>query len=471
MSDTDIAGLSLEDAARAIAARQLSSVEATTACLDRLQGIGADLNVVAGLDRQAALDAAAAADADLAANGPLGPLHGVPLAHKDMYYRAGRESGCGTAVRQGFIPNVTSTALTRLDQAGALDIARLNMVEFALGTSGHNSFTGDVKNPWNPAHVTGGSSSGSGAAVAARTIYAALGSDTGGSIRLPAACCGVVGLKPTMGRVSRYAAMPLCTTFDTVGPLTRTVRDAALMLSVLAGHDPRDPASVDRPVPDYLASVEAGVAGLRIAVPGNFFFDTASPDLRALLDAAIDQFTRLGAEIVEVTIPRIELANPLTTLIIVAEAAALHRQRLTTRRDDYGTQTLTRMLPGLMVPTADYIDALNLRYTVLAAFNEAVFSKADMLFAPTVPVPVPSFDEMGEVGSAGFMAAIGAIGHCTRPFNYLGLPAISVPVGFATNGLPAAFQLAGKPFDEARLLQAARAYERETKCTDQAPDL
>ena len=467
----DVAAMSLEAVATAIAARQVSSVEATTACLDRLAGIGASLNAVAGMDREAALAAAAAADAELAADGPRGPLHGVPLAHKDMYYRAGRESGCGSAIRRGFVPDVTATALSRLDAAGALDVARLNMVEFALGTTGHNSFSGDVKNPWNPDHVTGGSSSGSGAAVAARAVYGALGSDTGGSIRLPAACCGVVGLKPTTGRVSRYATMPLCTTFDTVGPLTRTVRDAAIMLGVLAGHDPNDPTTVDRPVPDYLATIEDGVAGLRIAVPRNFFFDTATPVVRAVLDAAIGQFTRLGAEIVDVKIPDIEIANPLTTLIIITEAAAIHRQWLTTRRAEYGTQTLTRMLPGLLVPAADYIDALNLRHTVLAAFNDAVFAKADLIFTPTVPVPVPSFASMGEVGSDQFMAAIVAIGHCTRPFNYLGIPAISVPAGFSETNLPVAFQLAGRPFDEARVLRAARAYERETGSTDLAPDL
>ena len=470
MTDAGVAGLSLEAAARAIATRELSSVEVTTACLDRLDTAGPALNLVAGMDRQAALAAAAAADADLAA-GPRGPLHGVPLAHKDMYYRAGRESACGSAVRAGFVPDVTAAALSKLDRAGALDIARLNMVEFALGTTGHNSHSGDVKNPWNPAHVTGGSSSGSGAAVGARAVYGALGSDTGGSIRLPAACCGVVGIKPSTGRVSRFGAMPLCTSLDTVGPLARTVRDAAILLGIIAGHDPRDPITVDRPVPDYLAAIEGGVAGTRIAVPENFFFDPATDDVRAVLDQAIRTFERLGATIIRVTIPRIENANALTTLIIVAEAAALHRRWLATRLDDYGAQTLARMLPGLMIPAADYIDALNLRHTVLAAFNDAVFTHADLLFTPTIPVPVPSFAAMGQPGSDAFMATVVAIGHCTRPFNYMGLPAISVPAGFAGNGLPVAFQLAGRPFAEALILQAARAFERETACTDPAPNL
>ncbi|MHA1566128.1 MAG: amidase, partial [Alphaproteobacteria bacterium] len=238
-----------------------------------------------------------------------------------------------------------------------------------------------------------------------------------------------------------------------------------------AGHDPLDPATIDRPVPDYLAAIEDGVAGLRIAVPENFFFDPVTDDVRTVLDTAIATFERLGATIVRVTIPRIEIAIALTTLIIVAEAAALHRPWLTTRADDYGVQTLTRMLPGLMITAADYIEALNLRYTVLAAFSDAVFGQADLLFAPTIPVPVPSFGEMGEPGSDPFMAAIVAIGHCTRPFNFMGLPTISVPAGFSTNGLPVAFQLAGRPFAEAPILQAARAYEREHGWSGSAPDL
>jgi aspartyl-tRNA(Asn)/glutamyl-tRNA(Gln) amidotransferase subunit A len=388
-----------------------------------------------------------------------------------MYYRAGRKSGCGSALRAGFTPDHTATALVRLDAAGALDIARLNMVEFALGTTGHNSHTGNVLNPWNPEYVTGGSSSGSGAAVAARAVFGALGSDTGGSVRIPASCCGIVGLKPSMGRVSRYGTMPLCTSFDTVGPLTRTVRDAAIMLNQLAGFDTKDPTTLDRPVPDYLDGIEDGIKGLKIAIPENFFFDTITDDIAERLDASVAVVERMGAEILPVTIPQIELSNPMTTLIVLTEAATLHREWLASRQDDYGTQTLARMLPGLLVPAADYIDALNLRRTILDEFSDAVFQRADMLFAPSVPSPVPSYAEMGEAGSESFMAAIFAVGYCTRPFNYMGLPTISIPAGFDRNDMPTGFQLAGRPFDEATILRAARSYERETGCTDRAPNI
>ena len=247
---TDLAGLSLSEVAAAIATRRISSLEATQACLDALDQAGPALNCVAGVDHEAALAAAAAADEELAAGRVRGPLHGVPLAHKDMFYRAGRPAACGSRILADFVPDHTASVLARLDAAGALDVAQLNMVEFALGTTGHNEITGDVRNPWNPAHIPGGSSSGPGAAVAARAVFGALGSDTGGSIRLPAACCGLVGIKPSYGLVSRHGALPLSFTLDHVGPLTRTVGDCAMLLQAIAGHDPRDPTTAARPVPD-----------------------------------------------------------------------------------------------------------------------------------------------------------------------------------------------------------------------------
>ncbi|RMD65400.1 MAG: amidase, partial [Alphaproteobacteria bacterium] len=249
MGDEALADLGLVEAARGIVARQFSSLELTEACLARIARIGPALNCIAAIDPDAARHAARAADDELAAGRIRGPLHGVPLAHKDMFYRAGRRSACGSRILADFIPEVTAHVLTRLDAAGALDIAQLNMVEFALGTTGHNEITGTPRNPWNPAHIPGGSSSGSAVAVAARLVFAALGSDTGGSIRLPAACCGLIGLKPTYGRVSRFGVMPLSFTLDHIGPLARTVADAAWILQVIAGPDPADPTSSPQPVP------------------------------------------------------------------------------------------------------------------------------------------------------------------------------------------------------------------------------
>lgn len=471
MSAGDPALWSLTELADAIRARRISSLEATEACLARIERHGARLNAIAGIDPADARAQARRADEDLAAGHLRGPLHGVPLAHKDMYYRKGRPCAHGSRIRADFVPDHTATALERLDAAGALDIARLNMVEFALGVTGHNDITGTPRNPWNEAHVPGGSSSGSGVAVAARLVPAALGSDTGGSIRLPAACCGVVGLKPTYGRISRHGAMPLSFSLDTIGPLTRTVEDAALLLQVMAGHDPMDPLSADEPVPDYRAGIADGVRGLRIAVPENYLYDPVTDEIRALMDQSLEVFRSLGATIVPVTIARIEAANDLTILIIACEGASFHAKWLRERAQDYGRYTIARFLNGMLYPAVHYIEALRARRAMLEAFAEAVFERADLLHVPTLPYPVPTIEESDLAANPGFIEYIGIFGHCVRPFNLLGLPSLSLPAGLTASGLPSAFQLVGRPFDEATVLRAGRAYERETQITDQAPPL
>jgi aspartyl-tRNA(Asn)/glutamyl-tRNA(Gln) amidotransferase subunit A len=464
--------MGVAELAAAISERRVSAYEATQACLEFLAQAGPQLNCVARCDPEIALDAARKADSELAAGHRRGPLHGVPLAHKDMYYRAGRISACGSRILADFRPETTSTALTRLDRAGALDIARLSMVEFALGTTGHNEITGTPRNPWNRDYITGGSSSGPGAAVAARLVPAALGSDTGGSIRLPAACCGLVGLKPTYGRVSRHGAMPLSFTLDCVGPLTRDVTDTALILQAIAGRDPQDPTSSARPVPDYMAALEAGVKGLRVGVPETYFYDTTEPEVARIVRRSLEVYREIGAEIVPVTLPgSLQHANPLTMLIIAVEGAAFHGRWLRERPDDYGAQTLARLLPGLFLPAPRYIDALSLRRKLLQEFTEAVFERADVLHTPMFPKALPTIAESDLAANPDFGAYIAATGHCSRPVNFMGLPAISVPAGFTEKGLPCSFQLIGPPFDEAGLLRAARAYERETDWSRQAPSL
>ena len=463
--------LSLTAVAALIAKRQVSVTEVTIASVARLQTHGDTLGCVAGLDVETALAAAAQADAELAVGHVRGPLHGVPLAHKDMFYRTGRVSACGSRIRADFVPDVTATVLTRLDQAGALDIARLNMVEFALGPTGHNEITGTPRNPWNREYITGGSSSGPASAVAARLVYGSLGSDTGGSIRIPASCCGLVGIKPTHGRVSRYGTLGLSFSLDQVGPLARTVADCALLLEMIAGRDPKDATTSECPVPCYKSALERGVRGLRIAVPQNYFYDPVSDDVRARLEESLDVYRRLGADIVPVTIPSIEFANPLVTLIIAVEGAALHARFLRERPGDYGKQTLGRLLPGLLFPATQYIDALNLRRTLTGRFADAVFEHADILHLPVIPMPVPIIVESDMAANPGFSQFLLNFGHCTRPLNYLGFPAISVPIGFTGNGLPCGMQLVGRAFDETTLFRAARAYERETRWADRAPPL
>lgn len=453
--------MTLTEAATAIAGRRVSSMELTRQCLERLATRGAELGCVAEMDPEKALAAAHAADRELANGSLRGPLHGVPLAHKDMFYRRGRLSGCGSRIRADFVPDETSTALEKLDAAGALDIARLNMVEFAYGPTGHNGITGTPRNPRNPAYITGGSSSGPAAAVAADLIYGSLGSDTGGSIRIPASCCGIVGIKPTYGRVSRAGAMGLSFTLDHVGPLARTVADCALLLRVIAGQDQRDPTTSGRAVPDYPAMLNQSPGALRIAVPDNYFYDPVKPEVRRVVEQTLDVYRELGAKIVRVTIPSVELANPMVMLIMAVEAASMHARWLKERPDDYGKQTLGRLMPGLMYPATQYVDALKLRQKVMADFSRSVFEKADVLHLPVIPIEVPTISESDIAANPGFSEFLLAFGHCTRPFNYLGLPAISVPAGVTPNGLPCGFQLVGRPFDEETLLAAAHAYEQE----------
>ena len=472
MTDDALAHLSLTEVAAGIAKKRFSSAEVTRNCLDRLARIGKRLNCVAGLDPEAALADAQDADRDLASGRLSGPLHGVPLGHKDMFFRVGRVSACGSRILADFVPNRTATVLSRLDAAGALDIARLNMVEFATGGSvfGHNPITGTPKNPWNPDYVTGGSSSGSGAAIAARLIYGALASDTGGSLRIPACCCGLVGIKPTYGRVSRYGAMPLAYSLDHPGVVTRTVSDCALLLGIIAGHDPNDPRSSTRSVPDYSDMLEGGFQGLRVGLPSSYFYDFVDAEIGKFLEASITVFRDAGADIVQVDIPpSFAQASSLNSLIFHAEAGRVHSKWLRDRASEYGPRTSDRFVAGLHLPATRYIETLNLRAALLADFVETAFEKVDVIHAPVVPIPLPTIAASDPENLSDYADYSAQISHCTRPLNLLGLPTLSMPAGFDGNGLPVGFQLIGRPFDEALLLRAGQLYERETGWTHEAP--
>lgn len=471
MNADAIAALSLTEVAHKIVNKELSAVEVTEAALDRIARHGNTLNCIAHVDPDDALAQARESDEYLALHGPKGPLHGVPLAHKDMYYRAGRVSACGTKIRADYVPDITSTALKKLDAAGALEVARLNMVEFATGPTGHNEVAGTPRNPWNIDYITGGSSSGSGSAVAGRLVYGALGSDTGGSIRIPAYCNGLVGMKATYGRVSRYGAMPLSFSLDHVGPLCRTVMDCAVFTQVIAGYDPDDPTTSRELVGDYLAGIEDGVMGLRIAVPTNHFFDEIDNDVRAAVENAIEVYRKLGAEIVEVEVPGIDYGFALGEVLGRVEAATYHSTWLRERPEDYGIQTRNRLMQGFYYPGTRYIEALNMRGQLLKRFTETVFAVADALIAPAVPFPVPTIADTDVGADQGFLDMIAGFGRCTRPFNFLGLPALGMPFGFTPSDLPTGFQIVGRSFDEATLFRAGRAFERETGCTDKAPEI
>jgi len=463
--------LSSAGLARAIRAKKLTCVAAMEAVLARADSVQKALNCFIRIDRDEALAAARLADAELARGALRGPLHGVPMAHKDMYYREGVPSSCGSKIKRDVPAPSTATALKRLDAAGALQFGVLNMAEFAYGPTGHNYHFGHCRNPWNPQHITGGSSSGSGAAVAARASFAALGSDTGGSIRGPAAFCGLAGIKPTWSRVSRHGAMPLSFSLDTVGPLARTVEDCALILGAIAGADPLDPTASTHPVPDYIARLSRPLKDVRIGVAKRYFHDGMDTEIGSLVQASLEVYAKLGARIVEVELPDMEPWTSASLMIVSAEAAAAHANWMRTRPQDYSDQVRARLEIGLAVPAATYIESLRLRGVALQAFSKAAFGKADLLHVPTVAFQTPTIAETDVGGGAGLMKTLGTLTRLMRPGNFLGLPCLSVPAGFTKKGLPTAVQLIGRPFDEATLFAAGHAYQQATDWHTRAPRL
>ena len=465
---TEPALMSLTSVAQAIAEKRLSSREATQSCLDRIKQWQPRLNAFMAIEGEAALAAADAADAALAKDNRIGALHGVPLAHKDMYYDAGKVVTCGSKIRRDFVATTTSTALQRLKDAGTVRLGSLQMAEFAYGPTGHNAHYGPVHNPWRLDHITGGSSSGSGAAVAARLTFAALGSDTGGSIRMPAHFCGVTGLKTTVGRVSRAGAMPLSQSLDTVGPLARTAEDCALLLGLMAGADPEDPTAVGGPLPDYMAATRGSLKGLSIGLPTAFYVDDLDPEVARILDETVATLKREGANIVKVELPDQRQLASASQLILAVEAAAFHKRWLIERPQDYGPQVLMRLENGLAIPAVTYLEALRWRGPALAAHNAAV-AGVDAVIAPAAPVPAPTIAESDVGNSPNAEAVIQRLTRFTRPVNYLGLPSLSIPSGFTRGGLPVGMQLIGRSFDEAMLLRIGAAFQRATDFHDQVP--
>ncbi|MCB1623610.1 MAG: amidase [Pseudomonadales bacterium] len=461
--------LSLIDAAAALAAGEVSSLELTRAALARAHAVQSALNCFIAIDDEGALAAARAADAAHAAGKLLGPLHGVPLAHKDMYYRTGEVTSCGSEVRRAYRPTTTATLLERLQGAGAVTIGRLNMTEFALGPTGHNAVWGDCRNPWNTAHVPCGSSSGSGAAVAARTVFASLGSDTGGSTRLPASANGVVGIKPTHSLLSRHGVMGLSFSVDTPGPIARTAADLARVLKVVAGHDTRDPTSSSRAVPDYEAVLNRSIAGLRIGIPTNYFSEAVDPVIAAAIEDAIAVLELHGARRVSVRVSLAEHMSELSRALVYSEATALHGHALRTEADRYSPQVRVRASTGLAIPASTYVEALQLRSVLLRQFVADVFADCDVLITPTLAIPVPTLAETGVGAGEAMWPIIARLVQCTAPFNYLGVPALSLPVGFDHQGLPIGMQLVGRPFAEARLLRVAARYQEATDWHLRAP--
>lgn len=451
---TDPADLTVAEAARLIAARALSSVELTTAYLGRIEADDAVLNSFVTVTAERALAAAGARDAETAAGGSRGPLHGIPIGLKDNIDTAGVATTAASAVYLDRTPDADAPVVTRLAGAGAVFLGKLNMHEFAYGGTSAISHFGPVRNPWNPQRTPGGSSGGSAAAVAGRLCAAALGTDTAASVRYPAACCGIVGLKATHGLASIRGIVPLSESHDHVGPLARTVEDAALVMAAIAGFDPHDPVSIDVPSPDLLAGVGAGVHGLRVGTPRQPFWHALHPEVAAAVDAAIAVLAELtGVAPVDVDLPEYD-SFPL----MLAEIYAYHAQMVDdpVLRERYHPVTLQRILAGAEVPTTEVLEAAR-RMRLARNGAAGLFTGVDVLVTPTAVAPALSvadalLDTPDEV----------PLIRNTVPFDTNGLPTVSVPCGFTADGLPVGLQISGPPLGEAVVLAMAHAYEQAT---------
>ena len=446
--------LTLTAAAVEIRAGRLSPVELIDSVLDRIADTENTLHAFVCVVAELARNAAQAAAEEIAAGRYRGPLHGIPLGVKDLYDTAGVPSTSGSKVRAGYVPDTNAVAVERLFAAGMVMVGKTHTHEFAYGV-----ITPTSRNPWNPGHIVGGSSGGAAAAVASGACMVGLGSDTAGSIRIPASLCGTVGLKPTYGRVSRRGVALLAWSLDHVGPLTRNVRDCALVLNAIAGFDRLDPACLDMPVPDYTTGLDQGITGLRVGVPANYFFDHVHDDVAAAVRHAINVLQGLGAQVREVTIPYTDALAAVEFGILLPEASAYHQEWLRDKGDLYSPDVRLFLEMGEFVLATDYIKALRVR-TLIQQGWAAMFDDIDVLVSPSTPLAAPTVDTADAIWSDGTSENIvAALIRLTLPANVTGLPALSMPVGFDGAGLPLGMQIMGRPFDEATVLRVGQAYE------------
>ena len=453
MAAADLCYLGIAELARKYRAKELSPVEVADAHLQRIESVDKKLQSYVTVTPERALADARAAEGAIRA-GSAGPLAGIPIAYKDLDATKGVRTTAGSALLADWIPAEDCTCVTRLQQAGMVMLGKLITHEFAFGIQFPGHRFPPARNPWNLDHIPGGSSSGSGAALAAGLTVGSLGSDTGGSIRGPAAFCGIVGLKPTYGRVSRAGVVTLSWTLDHTGPMARSVEDCALMLQSLAGHDPADPASSREPVTDYTAGLRASVRGLKVGVVRDYFLSDAKPEVAAAFDAAVDELRKLGAEVREVAFPGIWNAHALMA-IMLSEAFAYHARDLREQPQLYGEVLREKLMAGALVTAEEYVQALRIRSQLREAAH-GVLQEVDVMATPTATVTAPAF---ATVLDPNFPFARSNM----FPFNMTGPPVLAVPGGFSPAGLPISLQLAGRPFDEATVLRLGHAYEQATE--------
>ena len=471
MSHSDVLDLTIREAATRIERGALSPVELTEAALSRIERVNKTLNAYITVCPQQARDVARAAEAMIRAGYHLGPLHGIPVALKDNIYTRGIRTTAGSKILGDFVPDEDATVTTRLKRAGAVIVGKTNLHEFAWGGTTDNPHYGTCRNPWNPERFPAGSSGGSGVAVAARTCFGALGTDTGGSIRLPSSVNGIVGIRPTIGRVSNHNVVPLAWTMDTVSPMTRTVEDCVLMFEVVAGHDPLDDHSAQAPVAAYRAELGRGVRGLRVGLVRDYSLSHVQPAVGDTIRAALRTLESLGVEVDEIAMPSIHGNISAQLTIESCEPSTYHQEWLRTRPGEYGDDVRTLLELGEMYLATHYLQAQRYRSVLRKEFLDG-FRRVDVFVTPTLPftaTPCGATTVTIEPGREEDM--LSAIMQFTGVPSLAGLPALSLPVGFDADGLPVGMQVIGPPFDEATLFRLGHAYQQATDWHTRAPRL
>ncbi|MEO6810442.1 MAG: amidase [Isosphaeraceae bacterium] len=457
------------DVARRVNARQLSAVEVTKAALEQIQRLDDSLNAFITVTDAQALDAAEAVDRAIK-GGKTFPLAGVPLAVKDSFHTAGVRTTAGSKALADFVPKDDANAVARLKAAGCVLVGKSSMHEFAYGFTSQNAHFGDCKNPWDSTRIPGGSSGGNAVALATGMALAALGGDTGGSIRMPAALCGVVGLKVTYGRVSRHGGIPLSWSMDTVGPMTRTVADAAALLGVLAGHDPKDPASSQLPVPEGLNPLVGNAKGVRIGIPHQHFLETMEPDVANAIEAALQVLKDAGATLIDVPFPSIDPVRGAHRAIIFSEASAAHEPLIRDQAQGakLSDEVRSSFVAGFFITATQYLAAQQARRRIIAEYRN-LWNRFDVLVTPTTPIVATPIGATTVTLNGEEHPLVRAFLDHTLPFNLTGQPGLSVPCGFSKTGLPIGLQLVGRPFDELLLLRVGAAFEAATDWHKKTP--
>ncbi len=450
----------IHELAEGIRTRDISPVEITEHALHRIERLNPKLNVFVTQTSELAIEQAKQSERDIMHGRYKGPLHGIPIVHKDLYYTKGIRTTAGSKILNSFVPDYDSTVAAKLHEAGTVLLGKVQTHEFAAGLTTTSPHFGPCLNPWNTELVTGGSSGGSASALAAGLTYLGTGSDTGGSIRIPAALCGVVGMKPTYGRVSRYGIIPMAWSLDHPGPLTRCVMDASLCLDVMSGFDPKDESTVDLPAPG-IKMYPNGLRDVRIGLPTSYYYEDLMPEVEAAMKAAINKFRELGAEIIEVSLPLIKHVRSATMTIMMTEMYSNHEKWLETELEQYGPDVRMFLESSRDIPASIYLQSQRARQLIVNDFLNAL-SGIDILLTPATPITAPRADDD---------ASVFRLNSFTVPTNLTGLPSLSMPCGFSPSGLPINMQLIGRPFEEATVLGIGNTYEMNTDWHKRHPDL